>query len=59
MPACASACGWGAETVEALDGSKVVARHARAVGKGAETLELDHYLEVLLVKPVALVSTPE
>ena len=49
----------GAETVEALDGSKVVARHARAVGKGAETLELDHYLEVLLVKPVALVSTPE
>ncbi len=39
-----------AENVEALDGARVVARHARAVGKGVETLELDHYLETLQVK---------
>jgi transposase len=44
----------GAEAVEALDGSVVVAHHPRAVGKGVETLDLDHYLEVLLVKPGAL-----
>ena len=44
----------GAETVEALDGARVVAFHARAVGKGVETLELDHYLETLVFKPGAL-----
>ncbi len=44
----------GAESVEALDGAQVVARHARAVGKGVETLELDHYLETLRFKPGAL-----
>ena len=44
----------GAESVEALDGATVVARHARAVGKGVETLELDHYLETLRCKPGAL-----
>ena len=44
----------GAETVEALDGAAVVARHARAVGKGVETLDLDHYLETLAFKPGAL-----
>ena len=44
----------GAENVEALDGAEVVARHARAVGKGVETLELDHYLETLRFKPGAL-----
>jgi hypothetical protein len=44
----------GAERVEALDGAQVVARHARAVGKGVETLELDHYLEALVRKPGAL-----
>jgi transposase len=44
----------GAETVEALDGARVVARHPRAVGKGVETLDLDHYLETLMVKPGAL-----
>ncbi|MFZ0059129.1 MAG: IS21 family transposase [Acidimicrobiales bacterium] len=43
-----------AETVEALDGSRVVARHGRAVGKGVETLELDHYLETLQIKLGAL-----
>jgi transposase len=44
----------GAETVEALSGRRVIARHARAVGKGVETLELDHYLETLQVKLGAL-----
>ena len=36
----------GAETVEVLDGAKVVARHPRSQ-KGEENLVLDHYLEVL------------
>jgi transposase len=44
----------GAETVEALDGTAVVASHARAVGKGAEVLDLDHYLETLRYKLGAL-----
>jgi hypothetical protein len=44
----------GAETIEALDGTTVVARHLRAVGKGAEVLDLDHYLETLHYKPGAL-----
>ncbi len=43
----------GAETVEALDGATVVARHPRA-RKGDEVLVLDHYLEVLRLKPGAL-----
>ena len=29
----------------------VVARHQRAIGKGAKVLDLDHYLEILLRKP--------
>jgi hypothetical protein len=44
----------GADSVSALEGAAVVARHARAAGKGVETLELDHYLEVLAIKPGAL-----
>lgn len=47
-PAC-SGFRVGAETIEALDGAVVVARHARA-RKGDEVLALDHYLEVLAVK---------
>jgi hypothetical protein len=43
----------GAERVDALDGSAVVARHARAVAKGTEVLVLDHYLEVFKLKPGA------
>jgi transposase len=43
----------GAETIEALDGSRVVAVHARSL-KGDEVLVLDHYLEVLAIKPGAL-----
>jgi transposase len=41
-------------TVEALDGTKVVARHERAFGRYAEVLTLDHYLEVLKTKPGGL-----
>lgn len=43
----------GAETVEVLDGAKVVAVHARSL-KGDEVLVLDHYLEVLAAKPGAM-----
>jgi transposase len=44
----------GAAHVAAMDGTSIVAHHPRAVGKGAEVLDLDHYLEVLTVKPGAL-----
>lgn len=44
----------GAESVEAFDGRRRVAHHARAVTKGTEVLVLDHYLEVLARKPGAL-----
>ncbi len=44
----------GAETVEVLEGSAVVAAHPRAVARSSEVLMLDHYLEVLKVKPGAL-----
>ena len=43
----------GAETIEALDGAAVIASHARSL-KGEQNLTLDHYLEVLLIKPGAL-----
>jgi transposase len=43
-----------ATTVEVLDGPRVVARHERAAGKYVEVLTLDHYLEVLKIKPGAL-----
>jgi transposase len=43
-----------ADTVEAFDGARVVASHERLVGKAAENLVLDHYLEVLKLKPGAL-----
>ena len=41
-------------TVEVLDGSKLVARHERAIGRYLEVLTLDHYLEVLQTKPGGL-----
>lgn len=44
----------GADSVEVLDGSRVVARHPRGVLKGSEVLTLDHYLEVLAAKPGAM-----
>lgn len=43
-----------ASQVEILEGGTVVARHERALGRGAEVLALDHYLEVLSRKPGAL-----
>lgn len=43
----------GAEAIEVLDGKAVVARHERSL-KGQENLVLDHYLEVLALKPGAL-----
>lgn len=43
-----------ATTVEVLDGATVIARHERAVGRYVEVLALDHYLEVLKIKPGAL-----
>jgi len=44
----------GADSVLAMDGTNVVVRHLRALGKGAQVLDLDHYLEVLHIKPGAL-----
>ncbi|MGH9260994.1 MAG: ATP-binding protein [Acidimicrobiales bacterium] len=44
-----------AETLEVLDGAKVIAAHGRA-RKGDEVLVLDHYLEVLALKPGAMLS---
>ena len=46
----------GAETVDIFDGATVVARHARGLN-GDEVLALDHYLEVLAVKPGALAGS--
>jgi hypothetical protein len=43
-----------ASAVTVYDRSTVVARHQRAVGKGAKVLDLDHYLEILARKPGAL-----
>ena len=43
-----------ASAVVVYDRHTVVARHQRAVGKGAKILDLDHYLEILLRKPGAL-----
>jgi hypothetical protein len=43
-----------ASAVIVYDRNTVVARHQRAIGKGAKVLELDHYLEILLRKPGAL-----
>ena len=43
----------GAERIEVLDGAAVIAGHVRSL-KGDEVLVLDHYLEVLAIKPGAL-----
>jgi transposase len=43
-----------ASAVTIYDRTAVVARHQRAVGKGAKVLDLDHYLEILYRKPGAL-----
>jgi len=45
--------------LQAFDGGRVVARHQRLPHKYIESLQLDHYLEILLRKPGALAgSTP-
>ena len=46
----------GADRVDVIDGAVVVASHPRAAFKGVETLVLDHYLEVLIRKPGALLN---
>ena len=43
-----------ASAVTVYDRTSVVARHQRAIGKGAKVLDLDHYLEILYRKPGAL-----
>jgi len=43
-----------ASTVTVFDRDTMVARHARAAGKGVKVLVLDHYLEILQRKPGAL-----
>jgi transposase len=43
-----------ATTVAVLEGATVVAHHERAAGRYVEVLTLDHYLEVLKIKPGAL-----
>lgn len=46
-----------ADRVEICAGGRVVAGHARSLHKGTETLQLDHYLEVLDRKPGALAGS--
>jgi len=43
----------GAETIDVFDGAVTVAHHTRSLN-GDEVLVLDHYLEVLAVKPGAM-----
>jgi transposase len=40
-----------------FDGHREVARHERLVRRGAQTLDLDHYLEILVRKPGALAGS--
>lgn len=37
-----------------FDGRAVIAQHRRVVARGADSIDLDHYLEVLQIKPGAL-----
>lgn len=43
-----------ASQVQVFDGRTLVARHPRVVERGGESVDLDHYLEVLQTKPGAL-----
>jgi transposase len=47
----------GARHVEVVHAGAVVAAHARSLHKGTQSLELDHYLEILARKPGALSSS--
>ena len=40
-----------ASAVTVYDRNSVVARHQRAIGKGAKVLDLDHYLEICIASP--------
>ncbi len=44
----------GGLQIQVQDQGRTVATHPRAIGRGQEVLDLDHYLEVLLRKPGAL-----
>ena len=46
-----------ANELRVFDGSKLVAAHPRLAAAGAEHLELDHYLEILVRKPGALAGS--
>jgi len=46
-----------ANELRVFDGSKLVAAHPRLIAAGAEHLELDHYLEILVRKPGALAGS--
>lgn len=43
-----------ASEVVVFDGRAVIARHQRVIARGGQSLDLDHYLEVLRTKPGAL-----
>lgn len=43
-----------ASDLRVFDGRTLVSRHPRMVARGGETVDLDHYLEVLRTKPGAL-----
>lgn len=43
-----------ASEVVVFDGRTLVARHARVVTRGGQSVDLDHYLDVLKIKPGAL-----
>lgn len=44
----------GGTTITARAGGRIVAEHPRALRRGEQVLDLDHYLEVLIRKPGAL-----
>ncbi len=43
--------------VEVTDGIRAVTAHPRAIGRGVEALELDHYLDVLQIKRSAFAGS--
>lgn len=47
----------GASDLIVYDRNTIVARHPRLIAKGAERVELDHYLEILMRKPGALAGS--
>jgi hypothetical protein len=43
-----------ATEIQVFDGRTLIARHPRTVARGGQCVQLDHYLEVLRIKPGAL-----